>query len=180
MLPIKQKLQALSEAHQVLLVYPIAREKWVVRLPGEGAPVAVRSRRKSPRRGSVLDLFPELVSFPGLVTNANFAVEIAFTQEDELRRYDKRRGWRRHGWVPDDRELLDVVECRRFGGPGDFAPLIPDGLPRQFTTADVARATGRARRFGQQMAYCLREMGLIDAVGFRSRSVLYERGGGAL
>ncbi len=177
---IKPKLQALAATHRVLLVYPIAWEKWIVRLPGEGAPVPERARRKSPRRGSALDLFSELVSFPDLVMNPNFSVEIVFTREDELRHYDKRRGWRRKGWVIEDRELLDVVECRRLRRPDDFVPLIPETLPRRFTTADVAQAVGRARRFGQQMAYCLREMGLITQVGHRNRSILYERIGAAL
>jgi hypothetical protein len=172
---IKQKLLALTESRKVLLVYPVAREKWVVRLPGNGAPISERTRRKSPRRGMVLDLFTELVSFPALVALPNFEVEVAFTQEDELRTYDRRRGWRRKGWVIADRELLDVVDRRRFACPTDFAPLIPDALPQQFTTGDMARVTGRSRRFGGQMTYCLREMGLIEAVGRGQRGVLYRR-----
>ena len=174
---IKQKLTALTERHEVLLVYPVAREKWVVRLPGNGAPISERARRKSPRRGTALDLFAELVSFPALVADPNFAVEVVFTREDEVRIYDRRRGWRRKGWVVADRELLEVVDLRRFVCSADFAPLIPEALPQQFTTWDMARATGRSRRFGGQMTYCLREMGLIERVGHRQRSVLYERAG---
>lgn len=172
---IKQKVLALVACHPVLLVYPIAREKWIVREPGNDAPITERARRKSPRRGTVLDLIPELVSFPSLIASANFAVEIAFTHEDEIRTYDRRRGWRRKGWVIAERRLLNVVETRRLSSPQDLAPLLPETLPRQFTTADVARATGRSRRFGQQMAYCLREAGLLEAVGHRNRSVLYRR-----
>ena len=115
----------------------------------------------------------ELVSFPGLVANPNFAVEVVFTREDQLRHHDPRRGWRRHGWVTDDRILLEVVETRRFSRPEDFVPLLPPTLAARFTTADLAAAVGRSRRFAQRMAYCLREMGMLTAVGRRGRAVLY-------
>ncbi len=172
---IKAKVTALADRHRVLLVYPIPSCKWIVRLPGNGAPISERTRRRSPRRGTALDLFSELVSFPSLVKRDTFAVEIAFTHEDEMRTYDRRRGWRRKGWVIAERRLLEVVDTLSLSSPRDFAPLIPDALPPRFTTVDVARATGRSRRFGQQMAYCLREMGLIEAVGHHHRAVLYRR-----
>ncbi|MGC9467689.1 MAG: hypothetical protein ACP5HS_03795 [Anaerolineae bacterium] len=170
---IRDKLTALSEAHPVLLVYPIAQEKWLVKTPKPGSSKTKPSRRKSPKRGTAEEVFPELVSFPALLARPTFGVEIAFTQEEELRHYDKRRGWRTRGWVTDDRRLLDVVGTRRFATPADFASLLPGDLPIQFTTADLARATGRSRRFAQKMAYCLREMGLLVPLGHRRRAILY-------
>ncbi len=167
---IKAKVTALSANHRLLLAYPVALETWLVRPAGAGERP---SRRKSPKRGSALALFMELVSFPGLVANPNFAVEVVFTREDQLRHHDPRRGWRRHGWVTDDRILLEVVETRRFSRPEDFVPLLPPTLAARFTTADLAAAVGRSRRFAQRMAYCLREMGMLTAVGRRGRAVLY-------
>lgn len=171
---IKTKVQALVAGHRLLLVYPVAQQTWIVKAPRPGGRETQPKRRKSPKRGSPLALFEELVSFPDLLRHPNFAVEIAYTHEDQLRHYDRRRGWRRHGWVIDDRVLLDVVETRRFGKPEDLAELLPADLPAQFTTADLAKMLGRSRRLAQRMAYCLRESGVILAVGHRRRSVLYE------
>ncbi len=173
---IKEKLRVLSETHHVLLVYPIVRERWLFKAPKPGSGRSEPMRRKSPKRGTVEEVFPELVSFPDLLRCPTFSLEVVFTQEEELRHYDKRRGWRTHGWVTDDRLLLDVVERRRFSSPVDFAPLLPADLPAAFTTADLARAVGRSRRFGQKMAYCLREMGVIEAMSRRGRAILYARG----
>lgn len=176
---IKTKLQALATDRRVLLVYPVARQTWIVKAPPPEDPDGRPTRRKSPKRGSALALFEELVSFPRLVCNPNFAVEVAFTHEDQLRHYDARRGWRRHGWVTDDRVLLDVVETQRFATPAELSTLLPDDLPVTFTTADLARALGRSRRLAQRMAYCLREINVLEAVGHRRRSVLYRVGQGA-
>ena len=56
---IKSKLTKLASSHQIRLIYPIAQEKWIVRLPKDnGSAIA---RRKSPKRGRVEDLFWEMV-----------------------------------------------------------------------------------------------------------------------
>lgn len=168
---IKRKLQTLTVHHSVRLVYPIAREKWIIKLDKDEK--TRLSRRKSPKQGSIFELFAELVSFPQLLANPNFSIEVLFIQEEELRRQDSRRGWRRGGWVTHERRLLDVVERRRFETPTDMRPLLPDGLATPFTTSDLAKAIARPRRLAQRMAYCLREMGILAPAGKRGKAVLY-------
>lgn len=170
---IKAKVQALAAVHRLLLVYPVAKQTWLVKAPKPDDPKGKPTRRKSPKHGTALALFEELVSFPELLAQPRFSVEVAFTHEDQLRHYDARRGWRRHGWVIDDRVLLDVVETQRFDAPRDLAVFLPEALPEMFTTKDLARALGRNRRFAQRMAYCLRETGVISVVGRKGRSYLY-------
>ncbi len=172
---IKSKLRALTVQHRVLLVYPLPRMKWLVKRWDVNDPDAKVERRKSPKRGKPHEIFEELVSFPNLIARDTFAIEIAWTHEEELRHRDRRRGWRRHGWVVDERRLIDVVDRQRFEIPGDFASLLPDTLPDGFTTRDLSNTMGRGRRFGGQMAYCLRKMGLIQRVGKRGRAPLYAR-----
>ena len=169
---VRAKVTALAADHRLVLAYPVPLETWLVR-PAE--PGGRPSRRKSPKRGSPLALFPELVSFPGLVASPNFEIDVVFTREDVLRHHDARRGWRNHGWVTDDRILLDVLETRRFAGPADFATLLPDDLGEPFTTAELARAVKRTRQFAQKMAYCLREMGILAEVGRSGKARLYAR-----
>jgi hypothetical protein len=126
-------------------------------------------------------MFRELVSFPELFLDRNFSLEVLLIQEEEVRRYDGRRGWRRKGWVTEERRLLAVVEQRLFEKAEDVSALMPRELPGQFTTSDLAKAMGIQRWLAQKMAYCLREMGEIRPVGKRGRSILYVRadsGGG--
>lgn len=59
---IKRKVRRLTEEHALRLVYPIPREKWLLKMPKrEGGEV---ERRKSPKHGRVEEVFKELVSFP--------------------------------------------------------------------------------------------------------------------
>ena len=83
------------------------------------------------------------------------------------------RAWRRRGWVTHERRLLEVVGQRRFSTPADLAELIPPSLVQPFTTSDLASAIGKPRRLAQRMAYCLRRMGVIQAVGKDGNAFLY-------
>jgi hypothetical protein len=168
---VKGKMAHLAAHHPVRLVYPIAREKWLLKLPKhEGGET---KRRKSPKRGRLEEVFKELVSFPELLREDTFSLEVAFIQEEEVRRYDPARGWRKHGWVTVERRLLDVVDRRLFRQPDDFATMVPETVPERFTTADLAEALDGPRYLAQKMAYCLRKMRVIVEVGRQGRSKLY-------
>jgi len=169
---IKRKLTTLVEQHPVRLVYPVAQDKWIVRQSENGK--RVLGRRKSPKRGTVELVFEELVSIPQLLAHSNFALDVLLIQE-EVRRYDGTRNWRRRGWVTHERRLLQVVGQRLFETPKAMLALIPTTLPEPFTTTDLAEATGQPLWLAQKMTYCLREMGAITVVGKRGRGILYVR-----
>jgi hypothetical protein len=171
---IKEKLTALTADHPVCLIYPIAREKWLLKRAKDGSDQV--KRRKSPKRGTFFHVFDELVSFPYLLNHPNFTLEVLLTQEEEVRCYvGKRKAWRRRGWAIEERRLLDVVEQRCFETPADMANLLPLTLGEPFTTADLATAIDQPRRVAQRMAYCLRKMDVITPVGKRGRAILYTR-----
>lgn len=170
---LKRKMRALLDNHPVRLVYPIAHEKWIVRLAADQQTTV--GRRKSPKRGAFVHLFDELVSFPRLLSNPNFSLEVLLTREEEVRHYDGTRAWRRRGWVVERRLLLQVVDRRGFETPQDVAGLLPADLVEPFTTLELAAAISQPRRLAQKMAYCLRETGSIEPVGKRGRATLYVR-----
>lgn len=170
---IKAKVQALVAHRQIRLVYPVAREKWIVKLAGDDLTVA--SRRKSPKRGTVEDLFHELVSFPHLLPNPNFSLEVLLIQEEEARRHHPSRAWRRRGWVTHERRLIQVIDRHLFETRADVEALLPATLPEPFTTSDLAAALGKRRRLAQRMAYCLRHMDAIAPVDKRGNALLYVR-----
>ncbi|MBN2587374.1 MAG: hypothetical protein JXA64_07325 [Candidatus Fermentibacteraceae bacterium] len=168
---IRHKLRKLLPDHQIRLVYPIALEKWIVKLPEEEN--GIISRRKSPKRGRVEELFREMVSFPHLFVNPNFSVEALLVREEEVRKYGGGRGRRRNGWVIEERRLIEVVDSRIFQRPEDWLALLPDELDREFTTQDLAEVMNIRKALAQKMAYCFRNAGIIHRIGKRDRSNLF-------
>jgi len=169
---MKRKLALLLDDHTVHLVHPIAVEKWIVKLDEAGEPI---SRRKSPKRGSAVDIFGELVSFPQLVAHTNLTLEVLLTHEEEVRRFDPTKAWRRKGWVVEERRLLEVVDRVMVDSPDALASLLPNDLPMEFTTTGLAAALGRNRRLAQQMTYCLHLVGALEKVGKAGNAIVYSR-----
>jgi len=167
---INAKLCKLTLSYAVRLVYPIVVEKWIVRPATHKGGITIR--RKSPKRGRLEDLFWELVSIPQLLTNPNFSLEVLLIREEEVRRYDSKRKWRRKGWVIEGRRLVEVLDRRLFGASGDWRTFVPDGL-QSFTTKDLASAVDTKRELAQKMAYCLRHARMIDLIGKQGRANLY-------
>ena len=129
-------------------------------------------RRKSPKRGRLEDLFWELVSIPQLLSHPNFSLEVLMIREEEVRRYEGRRRWRRRGWSIERRRLVDVVDRRLFGESADWLSFVPDGL-QSFTTKDLATVADTRRELAQKMAYCLRHARMIELIGRQGRANMY-------
>ena len=166
---IRPKLHKLLASRPVRLVFPVAVERWVVRL---GADRRTRlSRRKSPRRGCAAQVFAELVSFPELLHDPNFSLEVALIREEEYRFPWPRA--RRTGRV-FDRQLLEVVGSLPLDGPAGCLALLPAGLPRPFTNRELGRALRQPAALATKMTYCLRRMGVLSATGNRGQAVLHD------
>jgi hypothetical protein len=168
---IKRKLVKLLETHPVRLVYPIASEKWILRIAADGT--TVLGRRKSPKRGRISDIFVEFVRIPKLMQHPNFSLEVVFIHEEVVWREDGRGSWRRKRRSIADRRMLEVKSRIEFTQPDDFRPLLPADLPEIFTVRDLAKLSGQPRYLAGKMAYCLREMAVIELVGKRGRELAY-------
>lgn len=167
------KLRALVADHRIVLVHPIAIERWLVRVDADGA---ITDRRRSPKRGQLLDLFGELTAFPELVAHPNFRIELALIREEEIRgpvpdgaRYRYPREWWRL-----DRRLIEFVDVVRVDGPADLLTLLPAAVGSPFTTAEIAAASRRPKHLAMRAAYCLQGAGATRAIGKRGRLQLYE------
>jgi len=167
---LRRKLERLLENHPVRVVSPVPAEKWLVKRPKRTGNQP--ERRKSPKRGSLPDVFREWVSIAPLIGHPNLSLEVLLIHEEEVRRYDGQRGWRRRGWVTEERRLLAVVGRHRFDTLGALRALLPLELPDPFNTADLATALEIPRWLAQKMTYVMRESGTIQPL-HRSRSGIY-------
>jgi hypothetical protein len=168
---MRRKLDRLLDSHAIRLVYPVPAEKWIVKLDDGGREM---SRRRSPKRGIPADVCAELVSFPSLLSHPNFTLAVALTVEEEIRRPDAKKGWRRGGFVIEERRLIDVRDTVDFDSAEALLDVLPEGLSNPFTTADLAAGLGRSRHLAQEVAYCLRVSGAVGTVGRDKQGILYQ------
>ena len=167
---IRHKLLDLLPDYPIRLVYPIPQEKWIVRITSDGE---IKSRRKSPKSGKVVDLFGELVRIPDLIINPNFTIEVVLTREEHIWCEDGKGSWRRGGVSIKDRRLLSVVEHIPLLVKNDFVRFLPSQINNPFSNKDLAVLGGYSIYQARKMTYCLRKMGIIKEVGKRRNELLF-------
>ncbi|HEX2623513.1 MAG TPA: hypothetical protein VHL11_25305 [Phototrophicaceae bacterium] len=173
---MKRKLTMLLDQYPVRLVHPIALERHITLLDGETGEIC--SRRKSPKRGRVEEVFRELVSLPNLIHHPNFSLEVVLVSDEEIRVDDGKGSWRRKHQSIGDRHLIELVEpihSRVFHQPQDLAALLPESLTEPFSVRDVATAAKLQQALAGKMVYCLRTCGAITLTGKARKANLYSR-----
>ncbi|WP_165243691.1 hypothetical protein [Paludisphaera soli] len=166
---LRPKLGRLLPHHRMRVIRPIVLRRTVVRRDRAEGPDL--SRRRSPRRGSLTDVFDDLVGLAPFLPDPNLGVDLLGVDVEEVRVTRRRRP----GYVVVDRRLVEIVESSRLYSPVDLWDLLPPGFQPgdQFTTADLARKLGRPLYFAQRVAYCLRVAGAAETVGKRGNSLIY-------
>jgi hypothetical protein len=170
---MRKKLRRLLDlGYRVQVIHPIPATKTIVRLNDDGE---VIGKRKSPKRGTPMDVFAELVYITGVLDHPGLHIRVVMITEDEYRKHDPDRAWRRKGWVVQERRLTGVEETVEIFGPPDLAAMLPGALPDRFTTADVRELAGCSKRVAQQMMYCLRHTEAIEISGKQGNAIEYRR-----
>jgi hypothetical protein len=169
---IRDKIRQLCESHAVLVVKPIVARKTIIKRSARGKEV---SRRLSPKRGVLLDLFEELVYFTSTFPRERLSLEVRLVEIEEFRApgHGRRRRWRKDDHVVVDQVLLAASEPQRFQTAADLMQLLPT-LPETFHTGDLAARAEIPRHVAQRIAYCLRKMGAVRTTGKSGNAILYQ------
>jgi hypothetical protein len=172
---IRDKVADLTTDHRVLVVKPIIVRKRLVKMKSQGGRVV--DRRLSPKRGSVLDLFDELVYFTRVFPHPNLTLEVLLVDIEEWRYpgHGRRRYRRKNDHIVEDQKLVKLHEAHRFHTDRDLLKMIPSDLPDPFHTGHLAEAMDIPRTKAQQIAYCLRKTAALEDCGKQVNARLYRR-----
>lgn len=176
---IRDKVRRLLQGHDVTVVKPVVVRKLLVKRACRGGRVV--ARRQSPKRGSALDLFHDLVHFTRVFPHPRLTLEAPLVEIEEWRYpgHGRRRRWRVGDFVVEDQRLVALEEGPTLRTAADLAALMPGPLPDPFHTADLARALGVPRWMAQRIAYCLRQTGAAAEAGKQRNTRLYAWAPGA-
>jgi hypothetical protein len=175
---IRDKIRRLLRKHRVRVVKPIVASKLLVKLDSRGG--FELNRRRSPKRGVLLDVFDELVYFTRVFPHERLTLEVVLVDVEE-RRYPgcgKRRRRRPESDFQIEDQLLEkIVSTHSFATNADLMRLLPRRLPAEFHTGHLAERLKTPRSIAQRIAYCLREMRAVRVVGKSGNAILYAKCG---
>ncbi len=168
---ISKKLRSLLRSNKVILVHPIAVEKFILKVSDKGE---VLNRRKSNKKGKIEDLFTELMRAPDIMCMENLTLEILMIKAEEIRCDDGKGSWRRKGVSIVDRRLVEVISSHQFHNKYDLMNLLPKDMNQLFTNKELARSMKINGSKASKITYCFRKMGLMEEAGKRGRELLFQ------
>lgn len=170
---IRDKINKLLKAgYLVDVVKPLVTRKRLIKLNKKNGKEI--ERRWSPLRGTILDLFDELVYFTRVFPHPNLTLITPLIQIEEIRYpgHGKRRRKRTGDFVVQDRMILEMGKAFTFRTVHDLHKLLPRKLPRIFDTQQLADGLSISRHQAQRIAYVMRKTGAAVETGKQGNAIL--------
>ena len=170
---IRDKIQRLLKlGFTVDVVKPLVTRKRLVKLNKKGGSVV--DSRWSPKRGTILDLFDELIYFTRVFPHPNLTLITPMIEIEEIRYpgSGKRRRRRKGDFIVEDRQILEMGDAAFFRTVEDLHRLLPKDLPKKFDTGELAKAMKVPRSQAQRIAYVMRKTGALVEVEKRGNAIV--------
>ena len=134
----------------------------------------ITSRRKSPKRCSMYDAMFELYKIKAFLKNQNLKVTLLLIDMEEYKllnawSYDKKRGSVRYDRIPVGIRKIVELDC-----PQDYMQFVPEGLEKNFTSADFANAAHIDRQTAASVLAMLNYMEQVKRVGKTGNAYIYD------
>ena len=170
---MRKKLEAFLPLYHVTIVYPIPATKWLCWIDEETGELT--HKRKSPKRGSLYAILPELYRIKMFLGNPRLHFILTFIDVEEYRLLNgwdtsRKRGATRHDGIPT--QLVDELYLSSLS---DFTCFLPDSLPSVFTTKDLQTGAKISQSASSVCLNILYHLGVVERIGKKGNAYLYKR-----
>ena len=170
------KLEDLLKTHRVILIYPLVCETYIEYYDEQGGLV---SRRKSPKKRSLYNIFDELIGIWPILLHKNFTLNVVETvavkkrqkTAEPVQSVNKKRRVKKN-WLSFDTELISKGASRSFCSKKDYLALLAE-TPEKFGVKEAAACTGAPMSQTRKMLWTFRKTGLIEKTGQTGRRFIY-------
>lgn len=169
---MRDKLSCFLSEHEVTIVYPIPYIKWLSWIDETTGEIS--DKRKSPKKGSIYSIMPELYRIKMFLLNSNLHFTMCLIDVEETRFLN---GWskdRKKGSVRNDGFPVNIYDEVNFDLTSGYQQFIPDNLPRQFTSKDFKIYAKINQSLSNVTLNILNYVGVIERVGKTGNLFVYE------
>jgi hypothetical protein len=168
---LRRKLDTFLKYYPVTVVYPILRTKWLYWIDEETGELS--RKRKSPKKGTIYDAIPELYKIKMYLNHPNLHLCLVLIDAEEYRllngwSHDRKKGSSRYDRIP-----TGLVDEFYIGGGTDYQCFIPEGLKKDYTSKDFAKAANIPVSYAQTMLGILLSLGQVERTGKAGRAYTY-------
>ena len=155
---------------KIRIIHPIAVNKRLETYDSRGTLIA---NRKSPKHGTVLNVFDALVHAPDLLVTRGVTLEIVMVDIAERRIKDGKGAWRRHGVSIGDKSLVLIRENHILLKPADWLRFLPFAKDEEFTVSSLAERLGAKKTLASKAVYVFSKTGIVKRTGKRGNAHVY-------
>lgn len=166
----------LQDKRKVCLVYPLVFINYIERYNDNGECL---SKRKSPKKHTIYNLFDELMGIYPILLYKNFTLEVLFIEQVEIRQVtdkpvqnETKTRRRLKPWIKSNKQLKTILDKKTFSKPQHYLSLLPKDLIRPFCASDLAKTEAGSN--AHKMLWVLHKMELIERVESQTRSYYYK------
>jgi len=174
----------LQKGFKVKLVHPIINTKFIQYDDENGNKI---SKRKSPKRGCIYDIFNELTGIYPILLHPDFTLEIIEINMIEKRikceipqKQNKRQRFSRD-YLKTNKCLDEVLSITAFKNIEDYLSLLPATLPEEFCAKDLCEEFKKYKQFpasaykkANLILWVYFRMEIISFIGKKGRSKYYK------
>ena len=159
---LKQKLSCFLPMYQVQVVYPLHYIKYICYLDQD------KKRRRVPRVLPIYSIFEELYKIKPFIKHPNFSLKIIRMNVEEYRKLQNQH-LIRYEMMP-----LELIQEIDLITTFDYISLLPNTLPLEFTSFDLAKEAKISLSLAQVTLNVLNELEVVKRIKKQNRKYIYQ------
>ena len=172
--PLTEKIKWILEntSYNVTVIHPIAETKWVNVL---GKQNDVEKRYRSPVKGKLSDIAPELYAIKDLISSPRFCLVILMMEAEQYIKAATKSGRSRPKYKRYELIPINLLRAHIFRTLEDYKVFIPNSLEGEFTVKTFSSQTKIRGMDAYSTVHSLCDMGLLAECGKIGRAKAFKK-----
>lgn len=173
--PLKDKIQWILDntSYNITVIHPIAETKWVSLINTKTG--NVENRKKSPVKGKITDIAPELYFFRDFISSPRFSLVILMMEAEQYKKNIQKDGRKRPRYRKYELIPISLLRAYLFRDVSDYFLFIPDDLEEPFCVKNYSARSGIHGIDAYSIVKTLCHLGLLEPAGTLGRAAAYKR-----
>ncbi|MBQ7828694.1 MAG: hypothetical protein IJ345_00275 [Clostridia bacterium] len=171
--PLRDKIQWILDntSYNITVIHPIAETKWVSLINTKTG--NVENRKKSPVKGKITDIAPELYFFRDFISSPRFSLVILMMEAEQYKKNIQKDGRKRPRYRKYELIPISLLRAYLFRDVSDYSLFIPDDLEEPFCVKNYSARSGIHGIDAYSIVKTLCHLGLLEPAGTLGRAAAY-------
>jgi hypothetical protein len=172
--PLRDKIQWILDntTYNVMLIHPIAETKWINYINGKTK--EIEKRQRSPLKGKITDIAPELYFLRDFISSPRFSLVIFMMEAEQYKKNMQKDNRRRPRYRKYELIPVSLLRAHVFKNGDDYRLFIPNDLPERFTVKEYSKSSGIVGMDAYSIVKTLCHIDLLETDGNIGRAVAYK------